>query len=159
MGYFEAYRALFGSDMRHLYTDSNAEDTVRSASRLLTDNGVELSGTLLDIGGGSGLIVKLFEERYDVKGVCLDMNPSASHKVSYVKGDGRNLPVKSGSVDVVIACSMLEYIPNIFPEVDRVLKPGGVFLPLELLREAWLPAFREAGYEEFGLGYMRKRFL
>ncbi|MBM4377464.1 MAG: methyltransferase domain-containing protein [Deltaproteobacteria bacterium] len=45
--------------------------------------------------------------------------------------DGAALPLESGSVDVVVSSSVVEYVSDLrhyATEVRRVLKPGGVFV-------------------------------
>lgn len=52
-------------------------------------------------------------------------------RVDFSLADGKTLPFEDGSIDVVYCISVLEHIPD-FPrtiaEVERILKPGGLFI-------------------------------
>jgi ubiquinone/menaquinone biosynthesis C-methylase UbiE len=54
----------------------------------------------------------------------------ASGRLLLVQGDATHLPIAEGSVDVVIAVTVLGEVPSAGSAVDevrRVLRPGGVF--------------------------------
>jgi ubiquinone/menaquinone biosynthesis C-methylase UbiE len=98
------------------------------------------SGTTLEVGAGSGrLSCMLAMAGY--RTVCLDSSPEAlqAARINYesirskgrlVTGDGEALPVRDGSVDVVLSTGLLEHFADPSPivrEMVRVLKPGGLF--------------------------------
>lgn len=54
----------------------------------------------------------------------------------------RRLPFADGAFDGVFAFYVLHHVGEYGPalqEVARVLRPGGVFLFVDLIRPAWLP--------------------
>jgi ubiquinone/menaquinone biosynthesis C-methylase UbiE len=58
------------------------------------------------------------------------------------RGDALELPVESGSVDVVISNGVLNLAPDkrrAFSEVVRVLRPGGRFLYADIVVASELP--------------------
>jgi SAM-dependent methyltransferase len=56
-----------------------------------------------------------------------------------VRNDGKNLPIKSGTIDAVLLFAVLTCIPNdsdqqvLVREVERVLRPGGLLYASDLL--------------------------
>lgn len=50
--------------------------------------------------------------------------------IKYEPGTGENIPFDNGSFDVVFCCDVLEHVrdlPRVIAEINRVLKPGGIF--------------------------------
>jgi len=98
-------------------------------------------GELLDLGCGSGeLARRLAADGYAVTG-C-DIAPAMVHQateadreraVRWIRLEPRweALPLPAGSLDTVVAASVLEYVrdpPAVLAECARVLRPGGVLL-------------------------------
>lgn len=93
------------------------------------------SGRLLDMGGGWGAHARVAAELgFDV--LSLDREPAISgvpYELCDITKDP--FPITDASIDVVLAKSVIEHfyvreLPHIMSEVQRVLKPGGVFLIL-----------------------------
>lgn len=100
-------------------------------------------GVVLDIGCGTGDLVPFYVKKKTIY-TGLDLSPQMveraknnySKEVSagiakFVAGDCENLPFESGSVDVLSAVALIEYLPDsgkVLNEVKRVLKPGGYAL-------------------------------
>jgi SAM-dependent methyltransferase len=98
-------------------------------------------GELLDLGCGSGeLARRMAAAGYQVTG-C-DIAPQMLRRAvaadreqavhwRQLPPDWRVLPVEAGRLDVVLAASVLEYLPSpgdVLAECARVLRPGGVLL-------------------------------
>ncbi len=94
----------------------------------------EKLGTLLDIGCGSGLMVRPLAERGH-RVIGLDFNAEAcdfanANGVPVLRGDAYALPLQSGSIDHAICCQFLNQqphaqAPQLIKEGGRVLAPGG----------------------------------
>ena len=93
-------------------------------------------GVCLDVGSSSGImtaqLAPLFGQTigldYDVLALA-EIAPADRVAVDYLRGDAMRLPFADGCVDVVICAQVYEHVPDdvqLFAEVYRVLRPGGV---------------------------------
>lgn len=112
--------------------------------------------TVVDVGCGSGTDLLLAATAVGPRGraIGVDMTDAMIRKaqaaaaeagltwVEVRRGDALELPVESGSADVVISNGVLNLAPDkrrAFSEVLRVLRPGGRFLYADIVVEAELP--------------------
>jgi ubiquinone/menaquinone biosynthesis C-methylase UbiE len=97
------------------------------------------SGQLLDVGAGFGRLVDEYRGFEHV--TLVDASPTmveaarervgANPRVSVVQADAADLPIASGSIDVVVAVRLILHVRNpetVFGEIARVLRPGGLFV-------------------------------
>ncbi len=92
-------------------------------------------GLALDIGAAGGGNTKVTLAR-GWQAVAADYSVTAVRAaqrrgLDVVRADARELPVRSGSCDLVVAFDVLEHIEEdylVLAEVGRVLKPGGTVL-------------------------------
>lgn len=95
--------------------------------------------TILDLGGGSGWFgVHLAGKHSNANVISLDFVPRlGSEGVSHIKGSALDIPMKSGTADIVGANAILHHVPDQLgkcaSEISRVLKPGGLLLAQEPL--------------------------
>jgi malonyl-CoA O-methyltransferase len=113
---------------------------------------------ILDIGAGTGISSRALAKHYrKSRVVSLDLsadmlalaksNKPFFSKLSELRADANQLPIHSGSVDLVFANLLLPWIDNLsicLAEISRILKKGGVFAfatlgpdSLNELRRAW----------------------
>ena len=95
-------------------------------------------GTLLDVGCGDGSFAQALNSE---KVVGIDISPrciqlTQGRNVEGVVGDAtRNMPFADASFDTVACIDVLHHLDQqwdtIFPELDRVLKPGGTLCIVE----------------------------
>jgi SAM-dependent methyltransferase len=88
------------------------------------------SGTMLDVGCGTRRYESIFSEVVDAY-VGLDWPAIEDRARPDVIGDAMRLPLKSASIDVVLATELMEHLPsphNFLQEVARVLREGGVLI-------------------------------
>lgn len=112
---------------------------------------------ILDIGCGSGFSTQLIHNQFQPKRlIALDYMPEqivlASKRFAqaeFMVGDVTNLQLESNTVDAAFAFLILHHVPQ-WPlglkEINRVLKPGGVFLVEEPNAEAVEYADTKKGY-------------
>jgi len=87
-------------------------------------------GTMLDVGCGTRRYESIFSEVVDAY-VGLDWPEIEDHARPDVVGDAMRLPLKTASVDVVLATELMEHLPsphNFLMEVGRVLRDGGTLI-------------------------------
>jgi len=103
---------------------------------------LNLMGTLenqrvLDLGCNVGILTNLLVERgAEVKGLdlsisTLSLGKKVHRRISFIRGDGENIPFKERSFDSVICVEVLEHVPkpqHLIDQALRVLKPGGSFI-------------------------------
>lgn len=96
---------------------------------------------ILDIGAGTGRqAAQLQDKGFDVVAVDLPASAYAQERVHpIVDYDGRQIPLASGTIDVVFSSNVLEHVPDVeglLGEMKRVLAPGGVAIHV-LPTPAW----------------------
>jgi SAM-dependent methyltransferase len=89
---------------------------------------------VLDLGAGAG-IVEQMNFRGKVAKMCgVDLDPRVQENQMLDEGklaDAERIPYDDNSFDVVFSDNVLEHLEcpdNVFKEVNRVLKPGGIYL-------------------------------
>lgn len=113
-----------------------------------------LKGKILDLGCGEGEIAQEVFGKQLEWGLDNDREMVKKAKQSgmyrqVILGDAAKIPLKSKTVDLVFANSVLEHIKDIdkvLAEVRRVLKPGGLFI-------ATMPSDQLTGYLGWGRLY------
>lgn len=102
---------------------------------------VPLDSRVLEIGPGYGITSRwLLEQGARLTAVEVDpalaagLRDQFGERVDVRDGDGAALPFEDGVFDVVVCFTMLHHVPSparqdeLFGEVARVLRPGGVFV-------------------------------
>ncbi|MDQ4077911.1 MAG: class I SAM-dependent methyltransferase [Chloroflexota bacterium] len=103
-----------------------------------------LEGTVLDIGGGIGIVrhylpdgIRYITVEPSLSWLSMEWTPLAEYfpclcsEPSFVRGVGEYLPFASNSVNAILAFWSLNHVAepqSVFREVWRVLQPGGIFL-------------------------------
>lgn len=98
--------------------------------------------TLLEVGASTGIMAAEFARvcrrviACDVDAVALragakrvETNDELTRKMSFVVGDGCNLPAADTSVDIAVCNQVYEHVDNhrrLMYEIFRVLRPGGI---------------------------------
>lgn len=118
--------------------------------------------SILDIGSGTGYGSRKLKQRFkkakihqcDISGEMLkaarERSPKYFSKNHFICADAAQMPIAENQFDLVFSNLMLQWcndLDQVFAEVKRILKPGGVFLfasfgpdTLKELRESWLQA-------------------
>lgn len=124
-------------------------------------SGIREGGRVLDVCTGTGELAFLLSERVGPRGsvtgadFCEEMLDRARVKqgkaranLSFIFSDAKKLPYPDHSFDAVTAAFGMRNIPDTsmaLTEIERVLKPGGTFVCLELTRphNRWFRALYE----------------
>ena len=102
--------------------------------------GVELGGDVLEVGPGFGATSRVLAERPGRLTIleleddyCRRLRERLGDSAEVVQGDGTQMPFPDGQFSGAACFTMLHHIPSpelqdqLFREVFRVLRPGGVF--------------------------------
>ena len=102
--------------------------------------GMHLTGDVLEIGPGPGLVTKALLEYGVEQLTTVEIDPVAADRlrqqfgdrVTICTGDSSAMPMESDEFDTIVCCTMLHHVPTealqdaILREAHRVLRPGGV---------------------------------
>jgi len=94
---------------------------------------------IVDLGGGSGWFgLHLAQGHEGAEVISIDTAPRLGDaRVRHIKGSALDIPLESGSADIVGANAMLHHVPDrldkCISEVSRILRPGGLFIAQEPL--------------------------
>lgn len=124
--FYNAKNEMFFGEGAKSY--SRVKETIKNLANK-TDKNV-----ILDIGCGSGYILRAAKNKFKrLIGIDISINmlkKALSHGLSILRGDINHLSIKTNSVDVVSAFSVIHHLYSpifLFDEVYRVLKPNGYF--------------------------------
>ena len=110
-------------------------------------DGTDVTGSYLEIGGGSGAMAEALLRRHPaVRLTVTDVDPSMvaairarldvyGDRVQVALADVLDLPYGDGNFDGAVSFLMLHHVidwPEALAEVRRVLRPGGTFLGYDL---------------------------
>lgn len=133
---FQTWKAVVGPHYLDCFIQSEMEKALQRIQPAASKN-------LLDIGCSTGEKCQGFQALgYEVTGV--DINEAhiecarkAFPALRFVLADAEQLPFPDNSFDVVHAFSVMQYTDHkrYFAEIHRVLKPGGVAILMENLKD------------------------
>jgi ubiquinone/menaquinone biosynthesis C-methylase UbiE len=149
-GQFDQWRDTSGIDeaearemAARLELRARAEDEVAARAAYLDLLAVAPGERVLDVGCGSGVVLRELARRVAPDGVAVGLDPSpafltiarelaeqegVTEQVELHEGDARSLPFADAEFDAVLAVTALSHVPEgerAIPELARVVRPGG----------------------------------
>ena len=113
----------------------STDKILKSALCLLTKNKSNLTGNYLDIGSGTGELIQLVKDRFNVNSYAADYTKSLikipSQEVDVADLNDCSLPYDDNFFDAITFTEVIEHLENhrkILEEIGRVLKPGGCLI-------------------------------
>jgi ubiquinone/menaquinone biosynthesis C-methylase UbiE len=122
--------------------------------------------SIIDIGCGFGLFVRLLKYRYPTSNIVgLDLRDYthltyarkiSKNKCTFIQGDVEQLPIKSNKFDVIIITDVLEHVSNTtrsLKELRRILTKNGLLLILVPTESILLKLGRSISYHKLDSDY------
>ena len=138
---FEKFITRYGKIYAAPAQDYSTEGMVKLAKERVAfiHNKIKiLPGAVLEIGPGSGFVLKEFKEQGVKRATAIDINDSLYPEVKaagveFIKTSAEKMDtIPNANYDLIVSWSALEHIPDpekVFNECLRILKPGGyIFL-------------------------------
>ena len=125
----------FGRTARE-YELGRPEWPVELIDRVISECGIAADATVLDLGAGTGKLTRVLVTRFqrvvavepddEMRAVLEEVVPDADA----LAGEGEAIPLADGSVDSVFSGEAFHWFAtrDTVAEVERVLRPGGVFV-------------------------------
>ena len=91
---------------------------------------------ILDLGVGTGNVIQLLNKAATIVGIDITESKLKATKIRYpdlflIQADGRKIPLKKTTFDVITAIGLVEYLQNpepLFQEANRILINSGYFV-------------------------------
>ena len=122
---------------------ARAEDEVAARAAYLDLLGIAPGERVLEVGCGSGVVLRELARRVAPDGAAVGLDPSPAllaiarelaerdglaEQIELREGDARSLPFGDAEFDAVLAVTALSHVPEgerAIPELARVVRPGG----------------------------------
>jgi SAM-dependent methyltransferase len=138
----DLWKKSYSSDQENLYKNFIIRSLFDLGHKYIVKKDKDIDGTILDIGSGMGYHLKFETLSERRKYICLDSDGTMLDRiktpgVKKIAGSCSNIPLKTESLDVIIASHIVEHLPDLagdLQELFRVLKPRGkliVVLPCD----------------------------
>jgi len=126
--------------------EAQAEFSFAEELRILRESGIGGSGTLLELGAGSGAVTRRLRAALpDARILALDIDETlwrsaCAADTALVVGDAARLPLPDNCVDAVVLRYVLQHIADpgpVLAEAGRVLRPAGRVVVIDVDGACW----------------------
>lgn len=149
---------MAADDEVEAYASAAAQQHLQRIDSTFVDHVCRLGvdrGLALDVGTGPAQIpIAILQRLPELRFVAVDRSlrmlqqahqaaeeSGVCRRLMVLEADGRALPFRNGSFDLVCSNSLLHHLEDpaaVLKEMSRVLRPGGAFLLRDLRRPSWL---------------------
>jgi ubiquinone/menaquinone biosynthesis C-methylase UbiE len=127
----EEYKIMFAAEEHHWWYRGLRKILFSSINKYLPLSKAQV----LDVGCGTGLLLKIFSKKHEIKGVDYSEEAISFCRLrglkSLIKASVNELPFENNSFDLITCMDVLYHkgidIRKSLSEIYRVLKPGGIF--------------------------------
>lgn len=147
-----------------VYSDYLSEDYIEMMEEILEIHELShlLKETIVDLGCGSGRILHLLKKKYGCNAIGVDLRPTPMYgDVYYLITDVRHIGLVANRASFVFSINIADFLDysltaeSIFKEVDRILIPGGVYLPTVIDSDRLGQPYKRANYNPIYCGYQK----
>jgi SAM-dependent methyltransferase len=122
---------MFGNSSKD--NEMSLDATLEAAVAAIKSRYPDLSGKHLDIGSGTGNLIRRIRQEYEIESMACDYTDAFMElkdiAVDIVDLNDGKLPYPDNQFDLVTISEVVEHLENyraILREINRILKPGGV---------------------------------
>lgn len=132
-------------EKKFVNSQKHAQTNIKKVEQLFQNIDTSQVHNVLEVGCGAGMLAHYLSEKHQMKVTGTDVDPEqieltkGFHKengrLNFFTADATDLPFKDSEFDLVLSFMVMHHINNwkkAFAEVDRVLKPGGIFIIKDL---------------------------
>lgn len=123
----------------------HAQTNIKKIEQLFQNVDISDVRNVLEVGCGAGMLASYLSGKYQMRVTGTDVDPEQielakkfhkeNGRLNFFTADATDLPFKNSEFDLVLSFMVMHHIGNwkkAFEEIDRVLKPGGIFIIKDL---------------------------
>jgi len=149
------------------YSDEETDAFIRLISFYLEESDKKSfleKGPIVDLGCGNGTLLHKLKGLYpNIECIGVDRKPYRKYPdITYLTADITRTGLVNESSRIVITVNIQDYVgdsftkQSFFNEVNRILIPNGIYIPLEPMPRELIEPFVSAGYRSFGRYFQEK---
>jgi ubiquinone/menaquinone biosynthesis C-methylase UbiE len=132
-------------EKKFVNSKKHAQTNIKKIEQLFQNIDLSTIQDVLEVGCGAGMLANYLAEKYQMKVTGTDVDAEqielakeyhrGSNRLNFLPADATDLPIKDSEFDLVLSFMVMHHISNwkkAFEEIDRVLKPEGIFIIKDL---------------------------
>ena len=132
-------------EKKFVNSKKHAQTNIKKIEQLFQNIDLSNIHNVLEVGCGAGMLANYLTEKYQMTVAGTDVDPEqielakeyqkGNNRLNFFPADATDLPLKNSEFDLVLSFMVMHHITNwkkAFEEINRVLKPGGIFIIKDL---------------------------